>query len=302
MRPELTMFTTTRPFEGVHAVHQENSLRSWTALVPRPQVIVIGDDPGARDAAAALDVDFDPEVRRSPSGLPFLSDLFARAQQRAAAPVSCYANADIILPPDFGFAVTVAKEHLTDFLLIGQRWDVVQDEPLDLRIPNNWYGLRDRARRGGELRGPYWVDYFAFPTGMYHDLPDLILGRPGWDNWLVWHTRDRGIPVVDATEYLTVLHHDHGRGHGPGRTRVTPGSDADWNRNIIASEAHMFTVGHATHRLTTAGDVVPATGVKYAASALLNRIHPILRLTRPARHRLGLEADAVQRIATRLRR
>lgn len=297
----LTLFTTTRPFEGVHAVHQRNALRAWTGMVPSPQVIIIGDDLGARQAAMSLGIDFEPNVRRSASGLPFLSDLFARAQALAQAPVACYSNADIIFPPDFESGLKRVRERFEDFLVIGQRWDVVQDEEVDLTQPATWCAVRDRAHREGVLRGPYWVDYFAFPVGMYADLPDLILGRPGWDNWLVWHTRNRGIPVIDVTDHLTVLHHDHTRSHGPRATRVVPGSDADWNRRIIETESHMYTVGHATHRLSEDGALLPARGAKYLSARVLNKVHPLLRVTRPIRHRLHIEADTAQRLVRRQR-
>lgn len=298
----LTLFTTTRPFEGVHAVHQMNALRAWSQLDPKPQVIVVGDDPGAQEAADALGVDFEPEVRRSEAGLPYLSDVFARAQSRARGAVSCYANADIVFPPDLPLAIDAVASTFERFLMVGQRWDLTLDEPLDLGKPNDWSHLRDLARRDGILRGPYWVDFFAFPTGLFEELPDLILGTPGWDNWLVWHARDRRIPVVDVTDYLIVIHHEHHRSHGPRGKPIAPSSDAAWNRALIRTESHMFTVGHATHRLTSAGRIVPARGTKYISARLLNRLHPVLRLTRRLRHRLGIDADAAQRLATRLNR
>lgn len=302
MTPRLTLFTTTRPFEGLHAIHQMNSLRAWTSLHPKPQVILLGDDPGAREAAEELAIEFHPEVRRSPGGLPYLSDLFATAQSLAVGTASCYANADIIFPPNISSAIDIVSTRFPRFLIVGQRWDLLIDDPIDLSGPNEWLRLQTRADDLGVLRGPYWIDYFAFSTGMYQELPDLILGRPGWDNWLVWHTREMGVPVIDATHYLTVIHHKHGRSHGPRRTAVPAGSDSAHNRDLIATEAHMFTVGHATHKLTPTGQLVVARGAKYRSARILNSLHPLLRVTRPWRHRLRIEADSVQRLASRFGR
>lgn len=226
-----------------------------------------------------------------------MSDLFLKAQQLASAPVCCYANADIIFPQALATAIETANNNFANYMIIGQRWDLSIDEPLELVTPEDWLHLSNRATTEGVLRGPYWVDYFVFPTGTFSALPDLILGRPGWDNWLVWHTRHRGIPVLDATDFLTVIHHDHHRSHGPRRTTVAPGTDSAWNRDLIGTEAHMFTVGHATHRFNRAGELAPARGVKYVSARALNRLHPVLRVSRPLRHRLGIQADTAQRLA-----
>ena len=54
--------------------------------------------------------------------------------------------------------------------------------------PQWWRQTHDRAVNQGKLDSFLWIDYFAFPRGQYHDLPPFVIGRPGYDNWLVWHT------------------------------------------------------------------------------------------------------------------
>ena len=36
-----------------------------------------------------------------------------------------------------------------------------------------------------------------------------MIGRPGYDNWLIWRARRSRIPVIDATKELTAVHQNH---------------------------------------------------------------------------------------------
>ena len=48
----LTIFTTPKPFRGHEAVIQANALGSWVRLHPAVEVILIGEEHGAREFAA----------------------------------------------------------------------------------------------------------------------------------------------------------------------------------------------------------------------------------------------------------
>ena len=52
-------------------------------------------------------------------------------------------------------------------------------------------------------------DYFVYQRGTYVDVPPLIIGRPGFDNWLLWCARAQRIPLVDATADLLAIHQVH---------------------------------------------------------------------------------------------
>ena len=50
-------------------------------------------------------------------------------------------------------------------------------------------------------RPPQWIDYFVFSRGlrMQARFRQFVVGRPGWDNWLLWYPLSIGVPVVDAS-------------------------------------------------------------------------------------------------------
>src|SRR5438552_2125713 len=102
----------------------------------------------------------------------------------------------------------------TRYLLVGRRWDI------DIREPLNFFtGWEDELRASlsnqGVLHAATGMDYFVFPRRMWQDIPAFAIGRTAWDNWLIYGARALGVPVVDATNELTVLHQAHDYLHIP---------------------------------------------------------------------------------------
>src|SRR5438045_1218659 len=96
-----TIFTTAKPFKDHVGIIQRNALRSWSLLQPKCEIILLGDDEGAAEAAADFGAKHIPDVQRSDQGIPLISDIFRVAQSEATYPWLCFLNADIILMQDF---------------------------------------------------------------------------------------------------------------------------------------------------------------------------------------------------------
>ncbi len=77
-------------------------------------------------------------------------------------------------------------------------------------------------------RPPQWIDYFAFPRGLYsRNTPPLVIGRPSWDNWLLWKARASGAAVVDASAVILAVHQNHDYAYHPdGKVGVWSGEEA----------------------------------------------------------------------------
>jgi hypothetical protein len=297
--PDLTIFATPKRFTDRFDRIQRNAITSWARLGPAVEVILIGNDEGTAELAVELGLRHVPEVATSPKGIPLLSDLWAIGQREASAPVALFANADIILFDDVLAAVAAVRAHHDRFLLIGQRTDLELEDTLG-DLGEDWAcELRRRARVAGTVNSPLWVDWFAFPVGQYPELLPCIIGRPGYDHWLVWHTLERSIPVIDATDAVLAVHQHHDYSHGGGKVAVYEGPDAAYNYGLIGGRKHLRHIGHATERLTPHLDLAPARGAKYALSALHHRASWVIGATAPWRHRVGLDAEALQRLSRR---
>ena len=64
------------------------------------------------------------------------------------------------------------------------------------------------AKDNGVLFRTDAEDYFILGAGMFpwDEVPGVVVGRPGYDNYLVSLALQRGVSVVDATVTLTALH------------------------------------------------------------------------------------------------
>jgi hypothetical protein len=250
----LTIFTVPKPFDGHIGIIQRNAIQSWRCLRPACEVILCGDEPGTAETAAALGTDRIPAVDRNEFGTPLLSSVFAAAEARAQRDLLCYVNADILLLSDFAEAAGRVAATKRAFLMVGQRWDLDVTEPLAFGDPSWERELRTRVERTGLLHPPSGSDYFVYPRGALGALPPFAVGRPGWDNWMIYHARGRKMPVVDATEATLVIHQNHAYGHvKQGTGAAWEGPEADRNLELIGGKERIFTLADATHHVTRAG-------------------------------------------------
>jgi hypothetical protein len=213
--PLITVFSAPKPFSDPHiATIQRNAIASWTKL-PDVNVILLGDEPGLAEAAADLGVVHIREIPRSPSGAPLMDAMFRLARETSPTPLYAIVNADIILFDDFVEAAKKASAQKDKFVLMGQRWDMEITAPLD--FAEGWQEqLRLKVKSQGELHRPAGSDYFLFSALCYSDLPAFIIGRAGWDNWMIYHARKNGFPAVDATADVMIVHQNHDYAHLPG--------------------------------------------------------------------------------------
>jgi hypothetical protein len=60
-----------------------------------------------------------------------------------------------------------------------------------------------------------------------------VIGRGGYDNYLIYYCRSRGIPVIDLTEAVMAIHQNHDYAHHPtGEDGVFSGSEAQLNYQV----------------------------------------------------------------------
>lgn len=285
----LTLFTLPKPFEGDIGRIQRNAVRSWKQLGSNCQIILAGDEAGLDDVAAELDVDRVSGVARNSFGTPLLSSAFDRATAAARHDVMCFANADLIFFSDFSAAIQSVLNQQHRFLAVGECWDIRVDEDLSEddfadRSPRI-AALRDRAETVGRLRGPEWIDFFVFRKGTVGPLPDFAVGRPGWDNWMIWHARTSGMAVVDVTGSALVVHQSHNYSHVPkARGSRWEGPEADANRALLRFDHELHTLHFATHRLVGPAVVpnrIDEMGTRLRVALLQRRwTVPIYRLLR----------------------
>lgn len=211
----ITFFTTTKNFSGKIAIAQINAIQSWLLSIKGAEAIVFGDCEGIESIAQSIKFTHQPDVNVSEQGTPYINDMFVQASQLANNAICCFINADIIVYNIFAESLleihNLAHE---DYLVVGQRQDLTLNETL--HFTSDWETrLREKIERKGCIHPPLGSDFFAFPTGQYHagNMPDLLVGRGGWDLWMIYNGRQRALKVIDLSPHTMVVHQNHDYSH-----------------------------------------------------------------------------------------
>jgi hypothetical protein len=247
--PLITFFSAPKPFTNPHiAMIQRNAIKSWT-LLPDVEVILLGEEAGLAEAARELGVKHLPHVTRNESGTPLISSMFQLARENSTSDLLCIINADMILMPDFVEATRRSRLQHDEFVLLSQRWDYDITSPIDFSA--GWESqLRESVRKQDQLHRPAGSDFFLFPRSCYEDIPNFVIGRAGWDNWMIYKARSTGWPVIDCTPSIMIVHQNHDYSHLPNAKPHYDHPDSNENIRLAGGQANIrYTILDSTHRL-----------------------------------------------------
>jgi hypothetical protein len=244
----VTIFSIPKPFIGHINTIQTNAIMSWQRLSPRCEIILCGDDSGTAEIANQMGIGHIPDIATNDYGTPFVSDAFRRVQAVARNDRLVYTNADIIFLSDF--LPSIMRVGFPRFLLCGQRINIDVDRTLNFDHPDWEVEIRENIKNYGMLDIPEAIDYFIFCKNTLGNLPNFAVGRPGWDNWMIYNARSRRFPVVNVTTAITAIHQNHDYRHV--KDKVGPrweGPEADINIKLGGGMKYMFDLVDATHVL-----------------------------------------------------
>jgi len=247
--PLITLFSAPKPFINPHiAMIQRNAIKSWT-LLPDVDVILLGEEQGLAEAARELGVKHIAHVERNANGVPLISSMFKLARENSNSDLLCIINTDMVLMPDFVEAAKKVKGLRSEFVLLSQRWDLDVTKPLD--FSGDWSrGLRSMVHGQGQLHRPAGSDFFLFPRSCYMDVPSFVIGRSGWDNWMIYRARKENWAAVDCTPSVMIVHQNHDYSHLPEGKPHYEHPDTNENIRLAGGQANVrYTILDATHRL-----------------------------------------------------
>ncbi|WP_432798918.1 hypothetical protein [Poriferisphaera sp. WC338] len=249
---QVTLFSLPKAFTGHSGVIQRNAVRSWVHA--GHPVILLGTDEGIAEMAEEVGATYIPDVAMSDLGTPILSSAFQLASAKATTPYLGYINGDILITQSFNLDVSKLGD---DFLCVGRRTDVDIEWEVDFddehAVAKLWQIIADQ----GQLHPKTGIDYFIFPQeSSLLKIPDFVVGRPGWDNWMCDRTWKLGIPMVCLTNHLTVGHQNHDYGHiKQYRGKAWDNPETDKNR-ALQDGVHRD-LEDCTWRVNETGEILP---------------------------------------------
>ncbi|MBN2257956.1 MAG: hypothetical protein JW704_09045 [Anaerolineaceae bacterium] len=292
MTPLVTIFSTPKPFINAQITRiQNNAFNSWIRLGPEADVLLVGQEEGVEEAARKAGIRLIKKVERNAQGTPLIMSIFQAARDNSSSPLLAYVNADIILEPKFLEVARQVKSQAATFLVVGRRWDLDIQHELD--FSEGWVDrLKCMVDKNARLHPTGGSDYFIFPRSCFQRIPALVIGRAGWDNWMIYNARICNWPVVDATLTYQVVHQQHDYAHLPegkphyrlpesdenirqagGRHAIYTLVDANW----LLKEGRLFKAPLTLKRLWREIEIFPATTLKrpWLAELAYYTLHPL---------------------------
>lgn len=257
----ITLFSVPKPFTGHIAVIQENAVKSWMQVHPDIEIILYGDEKGITEICDKYDLVHVNKIKKNEYGTPTLDFIFENAQKIAKNNILCYVNADILLFRTI--LQTVNTIIFEKYLMIGQRIDLDITQVIDFTDTFWEKKLNDKILATGNLHSPAGLDYFIFPKDTFSDFPPFVVGRPGWDNWMIFYMKSLKIPVIDGTQKILAVHQNHDYSHRPGGLQeIFSGDEAKNNYRLLGGWEYAFNAWNADWILTDNG-IKPARELKY---------------------------------------
>lgn len=215
-KPYLTLFSSPKPFTDGHIrIIQRNAILSWTQI-PEVEIVLFGDEPGLEEFALEHGLLHVKEIACGSSGAPMMDDMFRRVRELTDSSYYCVINSDIILFPGFVTRLKTLENKPDKFVIFGQRFDLDLTNEIDFN--SDWVtGIEGVIQRRALLHRPAGSDYFLFPASCYQNIPAFVIGRAGWDNWMIYHARKEAFPAIDASAEIKIIHQNHDYSHLPGK-------------------------------------------------------------------------------------
>ena len=230
----ITLFTTFKHYEG-KGVTYRNTIRNWALLAPfvRPVLYYPFGEDYLTEFARTNGWSVYKCPRSSKYGVPVLRSMFLHAQEiNDTTSFYGYANGDILFSNNL---VATLKALRTDNATFNQLLVVGRRTNYNFKENEEIYNLDPvyRYATAGKLFTTDAQDFFisthsGFP---WDSIPDFVVGRVGYDNWLVATAVNRNYSVVDVTATVTALHQTGVDGNHAGH-RKRKGDDMSVNHRL----------------------------------------------------------------------
>ena len=230
-QPILTLFTTWAEESDRYPVHNL-TVRNWQSLRPYVIPVVFTNQASIADDCRRKGWDVLPVRISANGGIPVLKFMFLDAISTYNTTFYGYGNSDILFTDSLIETLAWLKMSVKldkPILIIGKRTNV---NYVGVKEMVTWKKLSAVASSRGKLFRGLAEDYFI-TTRFYpwKNIPEVVIGRPAFDNWLVYHTRKQNQTVIDATRTILAVHQTTRAGNIEGQGRP----NSSYNRNLLKS-------------------------------------------------------------------
>lgn len=280
---QLLVWFTTFKNVTVRQTIQNNTLKNWgkfTSFGMQPVFFTFEATRDYEETARNCGFDIYEISRVNWHGTPFLDRMVATIMNFSLYNNSVFygfCNGDILfdesLPRTLSVIIKkISKLPAPPILVIGQRTNYKMAR--DWTEPETGFEHVEEFRKNGTLFRTDAIDYFFFtrdfPT---HLFKDLVIGRRGYDNYIVGKALQMQVTVVDATKTLTALHQQ-----SQNETQFAGHANPDGEHNVKTIGRFNYARGqtvYATYETVPSKD--DASGIDIRPKRRRTRVRKITR-------------------------
>ena len=205
-----TIFSCPKEFTSLFGIIQRNAIKSWLNLRPKPNIILFGiENEEIKKEFNDDNITFLPIEFLNEYNTPYISKIFETAMEVSKTETLCYVNSDIILFSDFSKAVINLKKN-KNYFGVGRRYDIEIKNFIEF---NNLENLQSDLINNCEIDSYTGSDYFIFKNKSIKQIPNFLIGRTCWDNWLIYNAFKNNLNLVDCSNDISCIHQKHDYSH-----------------------------------------------------------------------------------------
>ena len=145
---------------------------------------------------------------------PIVRDMIAKALPLVKTPMIALINSDIVLLPNFAERIErILKKYGLDIFMVGTRRDIELNTLINSAESYKQVLKEDREMYDESTSSDIFIASKFTWRKIIHEMPEFILGRYGWDNWLHTIAEIKDYRRFNCTKALTTLHCEHDHRH-----------------------------------------------------------------------------------------
>lgn len=229
----LTIFTSFDYIESKFIANQ-NALKNWKAIKGVKNFVLFTNCSRARKLGESLNYVVLPVMDAAIGGVPVLKTLYLTVLALYPTTYVMFSNADIMYEINLMKTIRFVNSFVQDeglaskpVLIVGKRTNL----DIDSGKNESWKSLIKKSVTMGTKFNADAQDYFIvdrkFP---WKKFPKFVIGRVGYDNWIVAFSRYKNFTVVDATDSILAVHQTINGANFEGFSH----NHYSYNRDIIA--------------------------------------------------------------------
>lgn len=229
--PLMTLFTSWNDSPSKHLLHNA-TVKNWLSLRPFIIPVLFTNESALATECESLGWEVLPISSAAADGIPVLKYMYRDVMERYNTSFYAFSNGDILfterLLETLIIILNTGSLNLSEpTLIVGQRTNV---ENVTLEEGSTWENIAAVAKNRGKLFTGWAEDFFVTTRSYpWNDMPEVVIGRRAYDNWLVYNARKSHFSVIDATKTTLAVHQTDKGGNFEGHGH----KNGDYNHNLL---------------------------------------------------------------------